>query len=106
MIYIQVPDMNDSLSTVTIDDKEWLLRFTYNEIGDYWSFGIYDLEEEPILAMTKIVPNFPLIHFYNYTDLPNGVFGALSTEGRIGRETFNDGKAEFVFIPIEELEEE
>lgn len=106
MLYIEVPDMNDSLSTITIDDKEWLIRFTYNEIGDYWSFGIYSLEEEPILAMTKIVPNFPLIHFYNYTDLPNGVFGALSTEERIGRETFNLEKAEFVFIPAEELEEE
>lgn len=105
MLYIEIPDMNDSLSTITIDDKEWLIRFTYNEIGDYWSFGIYSLEEEPILAMTKIVPNFPLIHFYNYTDLPDGVFGALSTEDRIGREAFNDGKAEFVFIPIEELEE-
>ena len=56
--------------------------------------------------MTKIVPNFPLTHFFNYTELPNGIFGALSNEERITRESFNNGTAEFVYIPWSEVEEE
>ena len=35
MLYIQVPDMNDSVSTLSIDGKEYNLRFTYNEKYDY-----------------------------------------------------------------------
>ena len=64
MLYIQVPDMNDSVSTLSIDGKEYNLRFTYNEKYDYWSFGLYDEGEEPIIAMTRIVPNFPIFHYY------------------------------------------
>ncbi len=35
MLYIKVPDMNDSMSTLTIDGREYVLRFTYNEKYDY-----------------------------------------------------------------------
>lgn len=106
MLYITVPDMNDSVSSITIDEVEYDIRFTYNGTGDYWSFGLYDVEDNPIIAMTKIVPNFPLTHFFNYTELPNGIFGALSNEERITRESFNNGTAEFVYIPWSEVEEE
>ena len=37
MIYIGVPDMNDSISNITIDGTEYKLRFTYNETFDYWN---------------------------------------------------------------------
>lgn len=105
MLYITVPDMNDSMSTITIEEKDYIIRFTYNELGDYWSFGVYDIKEEPIISMTKIVPDFPIIYFYTYGGLPDGVFGALSeTGGRIGRQSFNDKSAKFVYIPNKELE--
>lgn len=105
MLYISVPDMNDSISSITIDEKQYLIRFTYNGTGDYWSFGILDNDNNPIVAMTKIVPKFPIMHFFNYTDLPDGIFGVLSEEERITRESFNDGNAEFVYIPWSEVEE-
>ncbi|WP_313579969.1 phage baseplate plug family protein [Lacrimispora sp.] len=105
MLYITVPDRNDSMSTITLGKKEYLIRFCYNEIGDYWNFGVYDIYENPIVAMTKIVPNFPLMHFYTYLALPDGVFGAISdTGGRIGRNSFKNGEASFVYIPNSELE--
>lgn len=103
MIYIEVPDMNDSMSTITIDGEQFVIRFTYNELGNYWSFGIYNIEQKPIIAMTKIVPNFPINHFFTYTELPDGVFGALSKEKRIERYSFIEGKAKFVYIPKAEM---
>ena len=75
MLYIEVPDENDSLSMLSIDGKEYGLRFTYNEKYDYWSFGLYDEDEDPIIAMTRIVPNFPIFHSYTDPDLPDGIFG-------------------------------
>lgn len=104
MLYIKVPDMNDSMSSISIDGVEYVLRFTYNEKYDYWSFGVYDSKREPIIAMTRIVPNFPIFHFYTGRNLPDGVFGCLSDSGKVGREAFNDKTAEFVYIPNAELE--
>lgn len=104
MLYIKVPDRNDSMSTLSIDGKEYILRFTYNEIYDYWSFGLYDRDKRPIVAMTKIVPNFPLFHYYTDTGIPDGIFGCLSDTDKVGREAFNDKTAEFVYIPNAELE--
>ena len=109
MLYIDVPDMNDSISDITIDDIEYGLRFTYSEKYDSWTFGIYEMaeneeeEDKPILT-TKIVPNFPLLYPYTDARLPNGIFGCLSDIDHVGRQAFNEGTAEFVFIPNEELE--
>lgn len=105
LLYIKVPDMNDSISTLSIDGVEYLLRFTYNEKYDFWNFGLYTVEEEPIIAMTRIVPNFPIMHFYTYTDIPDGIFGCLSDTDKVGRQAFNNQTAEFVYIPNVELEE-
>jgi hypothetical protein len=106
MIYIQVPDMNDSVSALSIDGVEYNLRFTYNEKFDYWSFGLYDKTLEPIIAMTRIVPNFPIFHFYTEREIPNGVFGCLSEKDTVGRYAFKDLTAEFVYIPKVELEDD
>ena len=104
MLYIKVPDMNDSISTLSIDGKEYGLRFTYNELFDYWSFGLYNEKSEPIVAMTRIVPNFPLFHFYTNADIPDGIFGCRSDKETVGRYAFSDGTAEFMYIPNVELE--
>lgn len=56
MLYITVPDMNDSVSSLTIADKEYLIRFTYNGTGDFWSFGLLDTNNNPIISPTKMVP--------------------------------------------------
>ena len=112
MYYIKVPDMNDSMSAISIDGVSYFLRFTYNSEYDYWSFGLYDRDKEPIIAMTKIVPNFPTLVYYNSADIPDGTFGCLyygdEKDAHVGREAFNDLTAEFVYIPNSEvdLEEE
>ena len=104
MLYIEVPDMNDSISTLSIDGKKYRLRFTYNEKYDYWSFGLHNEEDKPIVAMTRIVPNFPIFHFYTSTDLPDGIFGCISKTDKVGRYAFVNKTAEFVYIPNVEVE--
>lgn len=104
-MYIKVPDMNDSMSLITIGGIEYTIRFTYNEKYDYWSFGLYDGSYHPIIAMTRVVPNFPLCHYYTYTDMPDGVFGCISDTEAVGRYAFQNKTAEFVYIPRAELKE-
>ena len=97
--------MNDSISSLTISGKEYGLRFTYNEKYDFWSFGLYKDNDEPIIAMTRIVPNYPIFHFYTETDIPEGIFGCISDTENVGRYAFVNKTAEFVYIPYIELEE-
>lgn len=104
--YIQAPDYNDSFCRVVLDNEEYLMRFTYNAHGDYWSWGLYKDEETPIVVGIKIVPNFPLTFFYEDDRLPNGVFGCLSDKETVGRNDFINESAVFIFIPNDDLLED
>ena len=57
---ISVPDMNDCFLRIVILGVEYLIRFTYNDTYDCWSFGLYLPNKEPIAQNIKIVPNLPL----------------------------------------------
>lgn len=96
---IEVPDLNDSISRIVLLGKQYQLRFTWNDTGGFWSFGLMDSLGTPLLIGTKIVPQFPLNLFYGTENLPLGVFAALTEKDRIGRQDFVNGKAQFVFIP-------
>lgn len=97
--YITVPDYNDSFSRVVLDSKELLLRFTFNTEGDFWSFGIYEINESPIVSSIKIVPNTPLNLWYIDSRIPFGTFGVQTDKETLGRNSFVDGEAVFMFIP-------
>lgn len=103
-IYITVPDMNDSKSRVTLAGKEYIIRFTYASVHDNWYFSLYSSTDELLLGMVKIVPLFPLTEYYTYVDLPDGKFGCITDLAHVGREAFNDGDAQFAFIPNSDLE--
>ena len=100
-IIIEVPDLNDSVSRIVLNGKEYRIRFTYNSSGDYWKFSLYNTEGVPIVYGLKIVPNFPLNLFSGATDLPSGFFGTLTSLSRIGRNDFKNEKAKFIFCPVE-----
>lgn len=103
--YINVPNMNDSFSRVILRKKEYLMRFMYNGTYDYWSFGVYDIDKNILLQQRKIVPLAPLTHFDLSVRIPDGVFGCFTNLRHVGRNDFVNGKAEFAFIPWEDLAE-
>lgn len=45
---IEVPDLNDSMSRVVLNGKAYLIRFTWNDRGGFWKFGLYDTQSQPI----------------------------------------------------------
>lgn len=98
-IIIEVPDMNDSISRIVFDGKQYQLRFTWNDTGGFWSFGLSNALGTPLLIGVKVVPQFPLNLFHERADLPMGVFAVLTEREHVGRKDFIDGAAQFVFIP-------
>lgn len=96
--YIVVPDMNDSFSRIIILGVEYLIRFTYNDTYDYWSFGIYYPNETPIVQNIKIVPKFPLNLFTGVLGMPYVYFACSSNLEHIGRNAFKEESAKFYYI--------
>ena len=101
-IVIEIPDKNDSISRIALLGKQYQLRFTWNDTGGYWMFGILDYLGNPLSIGTKVVPNYPLNLFWGTNSTPLGVFAAL-TEVKdatsIQRNDFVNQKARFIFIP-------
>ena len=97
---INVPDLNDSYSRVTLDGKQYLIRFTWNSTAERWSFGLYTLLYEPIAQGIKIVPRFPLNLQIVDDSFPGGMFGVVSELQAIRRKDFVENKAAFVYAPI------
>ena len=99
--FIEVPDMNDSISRIVLSGTPYQIRFTYNDTGDYWKFGLLNTLGEPIIQGMKIVPRFPLNIFYTVAKIPAGIFGVRTKLERIGRNDFKNGNASFIFCPID-----
>ena len=99
-IIIEVPDLNDSMSRIVLNGVAYQIRFSYNDTKDYWKFSLYDTQNNPIVLGIKIVPNFPLNIFCELTQLPSGLFAVKSKLDHIGRNDFKNGKAEFIFCPV------
>ena len=98
---IAVPDMNDSVSRLKLRGIPYNIRFTWNDTGKYWKFGLYDDLLNPLVLGLKIVPMFTLNLFFGARKTPNLVFGVKTKNDRVGREDFKNGTAHFLFVPWE-----
>jgi hypothetical protein len=93
-----VPNENDSFSRIEINGERFLLRFTYNDTFDFWTFGIYDMNQAAIIAGLKIVPNFPLNIFQHNRHLDGVFFIAESKNETIGHNDFRNENARFIMV--------
>jgi len=97
-IELLIPPEHDSFSNITLNGESLLIRFTYNDTFDYWTFGIYELNQKPIVAATRIVPNFPLNIYLPMRRLGNTRFIATCKQQHIGREDFWNEIARFWMV--------
>lgn len=100
---ISVPDMNDSMQRIVLSGTQYYIRFTWNDTGGFWKFGLYTAMEEPVTVGIKLVPNFPLTLYCSHAAMPDGTFCVRTGLERLGRYSFRDGEAEFDFIPYQEV---
>ena len=98
---IEVPDMNDSVWRIVLGGTAYHIRFTWIDSAGYWTFGLYDTQNKPLVIGIKIVPRFPMNVFYSLTKMPSGIFGVMTKLNRIGRKDFVYGNAQFIFCPVE-----
>lgn len=98
-IAIEVPDMNDSVSKVT------LARYAVPDTLHLQRYGgLLVLRSVRFLGQSypnwrKDCPSIPSQPVLGRENTPLGVFGALSEQDSIGRKDFIEGRAKFIFIP-------
>ena len=71
----------DQLQRINLNGWTGLLRYKWNELGEYWTLDILNVDESVILGTIKLVPGVPLIRNYVNALLPVGDFILLDTEG-------------------------
>ena len=95
---ISVPNMNDSFSRVVLDGMQYLIRFTWNDTAQRWSFGLFTIQREALVQGVRIVPRFPLNLQIVDDRFPAGTFGVFSDFENVGRDDFVNGKAIFAYL--------
>lgn len=90
---------------VTLDGRDYVLRYTYSERQDAWSLDVMLPDETELATGLKLSANIPLLHRYNDDRLPAGQLLALSMEDPPqdpGRHDLGS-KVRMVYIPADEL---
>lgn len=97
---VDIPYYNDCFVRIVIRNKAYLLRFSYLKACDTWTFGIYDIQYNPIVIGIKIVPGIPLNIQYIDEALPPAVWAVKTKLDRVGYRDFWDGNAEFLYVEV------
>lgn len=107
-ISIGVPDTASSTQTITFAKKSYIIDFRYNQRFDFWTFSLYDSEDNPILVGEKVMPDKEYLSRYSKEDVIGGyIFTTSLTENPVTRDNFGLNKLHWLtFRTIEEVENE
>ena len=80
--------------SVTLDNNEYRLRFTWNTRGAFWAMDISDANDNLLLAGVRLVISFPLNTQHPQMGLPTGVFLVVDKNPKTA--TVEPGRSDFV----------
>lgn len=66
---------------VNVSDNSYILKFKWNVRGEFWVCGIYDSNDNVIVAGQKLCANYPLFQRFASEKLPSGLFWIIDTSG-------------------------
>jgi hypothetical protein len=79
---LEIPTSTELPSYVqrtTLEGREYVLAFDWNEREGRWFFDVLDSEETPLAVGLKVVVGFPLLRRKTDPRLPPGDFLAIDT---------------------------
>jgi len=106
VIEFVLPDLNDSLSQVELDDQNYRLRMTWNGRDGAWFMSMFTDDLEPVAESIRVIPNFRLLDRFNDSLLPSGEFIAIDLTQKlevVGRNDFANGACSLVYFSADEL---
>lgn len=71
-----IPFRNESSfrEQIQLDGEIFFLNFSWNALNEFWTFDVFNIDENPIIYGVKIVADFPLLTFVRSAQMPKGNF--------------------------------
>lgn len=69
----------DYRQTTTLEGRDYILRFLWNQREGSWFFSLFDADEDPIVEGVKVVVGFSLLRLVTDERRPPGVLLAVDT---------------------------
>ncbi|OBW92976.1 phage baseplate plug protein [Gallibacterium salpingitidis] len=104
MFTIQLPDKNDFITEVNLDDEVFFLHFSWNDTLQFWSLAIENAYNDELVSNIVVLPNRPLISPIRREAFPIGELIVVREDSQqaIGREDFISGKATLIYIEVDD----
>lgn len=102
MELITFNDDNDVVFDISIEGTLYKFRMTWNDEGYFWTFHLWDKDDNVLLANVKVVPNFPLLFNKHCFNIPSGEFLVITKQTVLDRDAFADERASLVYLTEEE----
>jgi hypothetical protein len=77
---IEIPVATDTplyTQRITLDGVEYVFKFDWNDRESRWYFGLFAIDETPIVTGIKVVANWPLLRRFTAEKVPPGVLVAV-----------------------------
>jgi len=107
MITIPFKSKPAFIERVPFDNVYYFLYFTWNSRGEFWSFSIGLIEDEPIVSDIKLILDFDLLSPFRIPELPQGnllIVDTINNQAEIGRYDFeNERKLSIIYIEKDEV---
>lgn len=72
--------LSDYFQTTSLDGRDYVFRFLYNEREGSWFFSLFDQDGDPIVQSIKVIVQLPLLRLVTDERKPPGVLLALDTQ--------------------------
>ncbi|NBI43467.1 hypothetical protein GVX76_08210 [[Haemophilus] felis] len=104
MITVPIPNLNDSLLEVELDDEIFFLHFSWNSTGEFWTMAIENAYNDEILTGVKLLPDRFLLQQFNEETLPLGDFIVVREDEQqaVGREDFFAKRAVLIYVGVDD----
>ena len=64
---------------ITIENKLYNFKFSYNKRSSRWMYSIFDSNKNPILQNIVMLTNVDITHQFRHLDIPKGVFMVIDS---------------------------
>lgn len=86
--------------TITLEDTQYILSFTWNSRGEFWVMSIQDLAQNEIVSGIKLILDLELLRKFPDRSLPPGkmyVFDVSGNTDPIKYDDFTNGRCDLVY---------
>jgi hypothetical protein len=103
------PDIPFYRQRTTLDGRDYVLTFTWNERNGRWYMDVNDQDDSPIATGVKLVTGWPLLRLYRDERLPPGSLLLLDMEAQEGSNPLDPAlcnlgeRFKLTYTPAEEL---